>query len=223
MTVWYALSATCAMYTVKTLQCSFPRLLELTYVAAIRWSRRLCSSGYGIGRWLCRVRLLAACCSLPASAAAPATSAVGPHTHTHTHARTVRVTASLRIHSIVLPSDFLSAPLCSQSFICALLAVCLSLSFFRHPHCQTERLLYRPQYFSQPVVLGFAKQIEQTVSSCTVHSYCFVQCLLVGAVHNTGWINGLWCIRSRFIALIQFAFIMDRMTEYRNCPTSDGF
>ena len=26
----------------------------------------------------------------------------------------------------------------------------------------------------------------------------------------------------RFIILIQFAFIMDRMIEYRNYPTSDG-
>lgn len=169
MEVRCAPSATCAMYTVKTLQCSFPHLLERMDVAAIKQTRRLCSSGYGIGRWLCRVRLLAACCSLPASAAAPATSAVGPRAHTHTHA--ARVTASVRIHSFVLPSDFLSAPLCRQSFICTFLAVCLSLSFFRHPHCQSERLLYRLQYFCQPVVLGFARQIQQTASSCSVHSY----------------------------------------------------
>lgn len=140
---------------------------------------------YGIGRRLCRVRLLITCISegtlvLHAAPFPPqqlpqllAQSARPPaRTYTRTRTRTVRVTASLRIHSFVLPSDFLSAQLCSQNFICTLLAVCLSLSFFRHPHRQSERLLYRLQYFCQPVVLGFAKQIERSASSCTVHSYC---------------------------------------------------
>ena len=106
---------------------------------------------YGIGRWLCRVRLLTTCISegtlalhvLPSrlgSCPQPLAQSARPHTHTHTH--TVRVTASPRIHSFVLSSDFLSAQLCSQSFICTLLAVCLFLSFFRHPHRQSERLLY---------------------------------------------------------------------------------
>ena len=97
------------------------------------------------------------------------------HTHTHTH---IYTHARAHTHSschCFSTYPFIRPPvrlfICSQSFICTLLAVCLSLSFFRHPHLQSERLLYRLQYFCQPAVLGFAKQIEHTASSCTVQSY----------------------------------------------------
>lgn len=123
-------SATCAMYTVKTLQCSFPHLLERMYVAAIKRSRRLCSSGYGIGRWLCRVRLLAACCSLPASA--PATSAVGPHTHTDTHTPFVSLLLYVSIHSSSRPTFYLHHSAVRVLFVLFLLFVYPYLSFAIH-------------------------------------------------------------------------------------------